>query len=158
MALARSSFSSDDEVTMTRAPASLANCSAKIETPPVPCTSTVSPAVSLPSTISPRQAVTAAQGSVAASSALQPAGALVTPSAVSAIASQATPSSAPPSAASRCGVGRPAVQCGKKPGITRSPAFTRVTPSPTCSTTPAPSESGISGRCGAIMVTVARSR
>jgi transposase len=33
---------------MTVAPCALANCSAKIETPPVPCNKTVSPACSLP--------------------------------------------------------------------------------------------------------------
>ena len=64
----RSSFSSDEEVEMTRAPAALANCSAKTETPPVPCVSTQSPGLIFASTISARQAVSAAQGSVAASS------------------------------------------------------------------------------------------
>ena len=43
------SFSSLDEVTNTFAPAATANCKAKIDTPPVPCTSTVSPACKLPS-------------------------------------------------------------------------------------------------------------
>ena len=44
-ALARASFSSLDEVTITAAPAAWASCSAKIETPPVPSVSTVSPPV-----------------------------------------------------------------------------------------------------------------
>ena len=64
---ARSSFSSDDEVTITVAPIALANWSAKIETPPVPSTSTMSPALSLPSATSARQAVSPAVVSVAAS-------------------------------------------------------------------------------------------
>ncbi|MNP69041.1 hypothetical protein D3C76_1650830 [compost metagenome] len=42
-AFRRSSLASLDEVAITVAPASLANCRAKIDTPPVPCTSTVSP-------------------------------------------------------------------------------------------------------------------
>ena len=53
---------------MTRAPRSRAICNPKMATPPVPCTSTVSPAFTRPSVTSARQAVTAAQGSVAASS------------------------------------------------------------------------------------------
>ena len=53
---------------MTRAPIILANCSAKIETPPVPITSTESPDWSLPSVTSAFHEVTAAHGSVAASS------------------------------------------------------------------------------------------
>lgn len=42
---------------MTVAPAILANCRAKMETPPVPWISTLSPGLSLPSDISARQAV-----------------------------------------------------------------------------------------------------
>ena len=65
--LARSSFSSLLEVMSTRAPASRANCSANSDTPPVPSVSTVSPAFN-PASMRAFQAVTAAQGSVAASS------------------------------------------------------------------------------------------
>ena len=67
-ALARSSFSSLLDVTMLRAPAATANCRAKIDTPPVPRISTVSPAFMLPRLTMLCHAVTAAQGSVAASS------------------------------------------------------------------------------------------
>ncbi|MND08574.1 hypothetical protein D3C83_312950 [compost metagenome] len=52
---------------ITVAPIALANCRAKMETPPVPWTSTVSPAFSPPLGTSARQAVTPAQVSVAAS-------------------------------------------------------------------------------------------
>jgi len=55
---------------ITRAPIALANCSAKIETPPVPSSSTVSPALSPPFTTNARQAVSAAVGKLAASWAL----------------------------------------------------------------------------------------
>ena len=51
---ARPNFSSDDEVAITVAPMALANCRAKIETPPVPRTSTLSPALSPPSATSAR--------------------------------------------------------------------------------------------------------
>ena len=53
----RSSLASLDEVAMTVAPAILANCRAKIDTPPVPWINTLSPGLSLPSAISARQAV-----------------------------------------------------------------------------------------------------
>src|SRR3954447_15241320 len=65
----RASFSSDEEVAMTRAPAALAMASASSDTPPVPNMSTVRPG---PTGLGPRisafQAVTPAQGNVAASS------------------------------------------------------------------------------------------
>ncbi len=53
---------------MTVAPASFANWSAKRETPPVPWRRTVSPGLMPPLSTSAFQAVTAAQGKVAASS------------------------------------------------------------------------------------------
>ncbi len=59
---ARASLASLDEVAITRAPNILANCSAKIDTPPVPCTSTVSPAMRRPCSTSACHAVTPAQG------------------------------------------------------------------------------------------------
>ena len=65
------SFSSDEEVAITFAPIDFASCSAKIETPPVPCTRTVSPACSLPSLTNARHAVNPAQGNVAASAIVQ---------------------------------------------------------------------------------------
>ena len=55
------------EVMMACAPAALANCSAKIETPPVPSSSTVWPGLRSPTSNRLFHAVTAAQGSVAAS-------------------------------------------------------------------------------------------
>jgi len=58
---------SDDEVAITVAPMARASCSAKIETPPVPSTSTLSPALMPPSTTSARHAVRPAVVSVAAS-------------------------------------------------------------------------------------------
>ena len=64
------------EVAITRAPNIWANCSAKIETPPEPCTSTMSPALMLPISTSACQAVTPAQGSVAPSSKLEAGGQL----------------------------------------------------------------------------------
>jgi len=62
------SFSSLDDVTMTPAPLMRANCSANIDTPPVPSTSTVWPARTVPLTFSAFHAVTPAHGRVAASS------------------------------------------------------------------------------------------
>ncbi len=70
----RSSFASEDEVAITRAPISRANCRAKMETPPVPSTSTVSPALRPPSTTRARQAVSPAVVRVADSAWDQPAG------------------------------------------------------------------------------------
>jgi hypothetical protein len=65
----RSSFSPEELVAMTRAPAALANWSANTETPPLPCTSTVSPGLMALSTNSARHAVSPAHVSVAASAA-----------------------------------------------------------------------------------------
>ena len=65
---ARASFSSLLEVAMTRAPCSLAIWMAKTDTPPVPSVRMVSPALIRPTCTSAFHAVTAAHGSVAASS------------------------------------------------------------------------------------------
>ena len=46
--LQNSSFSSEDDVRITLAPIAIANCKAKIETPPVPWTTTTSPALRPP--------------------------------------------------------------------------------------------------------------
>lgn len=62
-----SSFSSDDEVAITRATAALANCKAKIDTPPVPCVRTQSPGVIPAQSITAIHTVIPAQASVAAS-------------------------------------------------------------------------------------------
>src|ERR1700730_10620364 len=67
-ALSRSAFSAVEVVAITRAPKTRANCSAKTETPPEPWIRTVSPAVTRRWPVSATQAVTAAQGGVAASS------------------------------------------------------------------------------------------
>ncbi|KYF80838.1 hypothetical protein BE11_18035 [Sorangium cellulosum] len=72
------------DVTITRAPSACASCSAKMDTPPVPCTSTDCPACSFPCGTSAFQAVTAAHGSVAPSSKLMCSGSGTSPSASSA--------------------------------------------------------------------------
>ncbi len=73
----RSSFSSEDEVAITVAPMARAICRAKMDTPPVPSTSTVSLAFSWPSTTRARQAVSPAVVRVAASAWLKGLGAWV---------------------------------------------------------------------------------
>ena len=69
--LTRSSFSSLPDVIITHAPSAADICAAKIETPPVPCASTVSPAFKLPSFTSVNHAVKAAMGRVEASASLK---------------------------------------------------------------------------------------
>ena len=83
---------------MARMPVAWANCKPKIETPPVPCSSTVSPALSLACSIMACQAVTPAQGSVAPSSKERFAGIFTTPSSSSSAYSASMPSMPPPSA------------------------------------------------------------
>ena len=56
------SLSAVEVVAITRAPSTLANCSAKTETPPEPCVRTVSPAVTRRWPVSATQAVTAVRG------------------------------------------------------------------------------------------------
>src|SRR5690554_7857939 len=70
-ATAFASLSSELEVMITSAPRALANCSPKIETPPVPWHTTTSPARTEPDSASAFQAVSAAHGRVAASSKLR---------------------------------------------------------------------------------------
>ena len=77
IASSRSRFSSEEEVAITMAPIALASCRAAIDTPPVPSTSTVSPAFKGPLTISARQAVRPAVVMVAASACDHPFGAWV---------------------------------------------------------------------------------
>src|SRR4051794_38131858 len=145
-AFARCSLSSLDEVTITAAPASFANCSAKIDTPPVPCTKTVSPGRMRASSKSARQAVSAAQGNVAASSKVRLEGMRLTASASRSINSCSTPGRVPPSARRRLvAEAFPSIHDWKNIGHTRSPTATLVTPSPTRATSPAPSEKGIIG-------------
>ena len=68
IATARSRLAALDEVTITRAPAARASWSPKIDTPPVPWTSTVSPARSCAASNSAWYAVTPAHGKLAAAS------------------------------------------------------------------------------------------
>ena len=139
---------------ITRAPAIFASWSAKIDTPPVPSVSTVSPARRILPCISAFHAVTPAHGSVAASSNDMCAGILSSPSSWNAANSASTPSSGEPSASG----GRPCVNVA----TTRSPTLSERTPAPTATTSPAPSESGIVSRViGPRMYlpdTIARSR
>ncbi len=56
------------------------------------------------------------------------------------------PSTGPPSdPVRRSSVGSPAIQLWKNVGQTRSPTATRRTPGPTPTTSPTPSDTGISG-------------
>ncbi len=113
---------------MTRAPMLLAICNAKMETPPVPSTSTVSPACKRPSTTRARQAVKPAVVSVAASACDQSRGAWV-----SAVAGRVTHSRAKPSTPSpgtrwkSRGMCLPACHCGKNVETTASPTANSVT-------------------------------
>src|SRR6202521_5941388 len=114
-----------------------------IETPPVPCSRTVWPAMTLPCSTMACQAVTPAQGNVAPSSSDRGAGIFTTPSSSSTTYSASMPSMLPPSAfACTSGGASPPDQRWKKQPATLSPTFTRVTPPPTSTTSPAPSESG----------------
>src|SRR3546814_18059917 len=72
-----SAFASNELVAITPAPAALANCNAKTDTPPLPWNNPVEPGRVTPSTNSARHAVSPAQVSVAASAADQPCGARV---------------------------------------------------------------------------------
>ncbi len=93
------------------------------------------------------QAVKAAQGRVAACSSLRWAGAATAPSSGTTINSAITPSIGPPSERlTRSSVSSPAIQRCENVGQTRSPTENRVTPAPTSTTSPTPSEIGISGR------------
>src|SRR5439155_23850810 len=101
------------DVAMTRAPSSFANCTANTDTPPVPCVSTTSPALTPPSLTSACQAVTAAQGSVAASSSLRWSGTCTTPSAGSTTYSANMPGPPPPSADfALASLGSPSIHAG----------------------------------------------
>ena len=107
---------------MTVAPAALASCRAKMETPPVPWVRTTSPGLIRASTIRARQAVRAAQGRVAASAKDQPAGICVKARTGMATYSAAKPSAWSPGTPSRRSrTGPPVCQLGKKVDRTRSP-------------------------------------
>jgi hypothetical protein len=93
------------------------------------------------------QAVTAAQGSVAAASSPRCSGAATSPSSPSTIISAMTPSRGPPRVVAKIArAGAPPSQPWWKIGHTRWPTATRVTPGPTATTSPTPSETGIRGR------------
>ena len=146
MALARASFSSDDEVIRVRKPAAWANCRPKIETPPVPCSTTVSPGAKSASSNRARQAVRPAQGRVATCWSVRNAGTFETPCSLNTASSRPAPGIGEPSDdISFSTVGGPEIQFWKNIVATRSPGFTRVTPGPTASTTAQPSERGVIG-------------
>src|ERR1700694_24193 len=126
-------------VVITRAPRSLASWSANTATPPGPCVSTVSPART---PASADHAVTATQGSVAASSKVRCRGASESASAPTTLYSASQPSWSEPYV-SRLGARGPPYQLRKKALTTRSPTLTRVTPEPTAATAPAASDIGI---------------
>ena len=110
-ASAFSSFSSLDEVMMTRAPSRVAKESAIMETPPVPRSSTVSPALTRPCSTTLFHAVSAAQGRVAASAKERWEGVCTSPCSFSTTRSASMPSRGPPSAlAMAAGVISPSTQ------------------------------------------------
>ena len=131
---------------MARIPAVAANCKANMETPPVPNRRTVSPGRNAAVSKIAFQAVKAAQGRQAASSSERSGTLGRTPWAFSTTYSASTPSRAPPRAlAIAAGVHPPSSQSWKNVVVTAMPGWTVVTPGPTASTTPAPSEFGIRG-------------
>ena len=98
------------------------------------------------STISALHAVSAAHGSDAASSSVRWSGTLATPSALRQRRRVSTPSTGPPIvSANFSGAASPPIQLWKNIGHARSPTATRRTPAPTATTSPTPSDSGISG-------------
>ena len=100
---------------MTVAPMALAICSAKMDTPPVPRTRTVSPAFSAPLTTRALHAVTPAVVSVAASANEYPFGARVNAVAGATTSSPAYPSTPSPGTVEKSPTaGAPSVQVGKK--------------------------------------------
>ena len=133
---------------MTSAPESFANWRAKIETPPVPSTKTVSPAFNRPETASAFQAVTQHTASVAPSSYDKWSGMRTTDSSPKVPYARKTPSQHGPAPERRAPLffAYFAVEpLWAKIGKTRSPAFHLVTPSPTSTISPAPSENGTAG-------------
>ena len=151
-----------DDVTITRAPNSLANCSAKVDTPPAPCSSTVIPGSKGAAPHSACQAVTAAQGRVAPSAKLRCAGRSTASDWSTTTSSHITPWLAPPRPAAP-GEGRnaPPSQSRLKVSAMRSPTVTRHTSGAASITSPAPSDPGI--RFGSVIarsapVTTRRSR
>src|ERR1700694_3507177 len=156
------SFSSLLDVAITRAPVSLANCRANNDTPPLPSVTTVSPGFRRPSEIRACQAVTAAQGKVAASSNERCSGIFTSPFSCRTTDSANTPPiEAPIADFALLSVKSPSIQVCMKMPATRSPGLTLVTPSPTAATSPAQSEQGTIGSGSFLLylpLTTSRSR
>ena len=145
-ARARPSFSSEDDVTITRAPWAFANCSAKSETPPVPSTRAVlcGPKAALRTA---RQAVVAAIGRVAASASDKCAGVRTSECAGTVTYSARLPGRSMPRRGPPPTAGiLPSCQLGMKCGMTRAPIFQPVTAVPSAATSPAPSVTGMIGK------------
>ena len=138
----RASLSSELLVTSTRAFAAAANCSAKIDTPPVPCTRTYLSRSSFCPTVA-MKAVRPAVGSVAASSYDSPFGAGTTAVSSSTMYSPSTPSTSKPCAPLRISLlAGPSVQLRKYRLVTRVPGRSCCTLLPTATMSPAASELG----------------
>ena len=120
-------------MTITRAPARRANWSAKVATPPVPCTSTVWPGRVSPSSTSARHAVAAALVAAAASASVRYSGTGTTPSASRRTCSASTPSRWPPRCVSqRSQVRSPEIQpCANAPDDAVADRDAAPTPGPT---------------------------
>ena len=104
----------------------------------------MSPAFICPNSTSETQAVSAAQGRQAASSSLSESGTATSDAAGKRASSASVPSQPPPRSVPKCeGCSGPSSQPVKKLTITLSPGLTLSTPSPTATTSPAPSLSGI---------------
>jgi hypothetical protein len=94
-----------------------------------------------------RQAVSAAEGRVAAASVEREGGRETSADSAIVTASRTTPSPAPPSVLASFAIsGSPAIQPGKNEMTTRSLGLTHAHPGPTASTVPARSEQGTTGR------------
>src|SRR5574337_526394 len=155
-ARARCSLAALREVTITRAPAALASCSAASETPPpMPNTSTVCQGSSRPLVNSMRQAVRWFTPSAAACAKVRPAGIANTLRAGRLMNSAKVPSRCSPSTAIRVhSTPSPRSQNSQWPQLTAGcsttacPRLSRGSPASASSTTPAPSMPMICGsRC-----------
>lgn len=128
------------DTTMTDAPCAAANWTANNATPPVPCTTTVSPARIFASSTSANHAVSPATDSVLAAAASSMAGARTSRSSGTVTYSASRPGKGavlvPTSGAG------PSIQWRMSTLMTLSPTAKRVTPAPTASTSPAISEPG----------------
>src|SRR5436309_11507654 len=152
--LARSSFASLDEVTITRAPQSLAICTAVDDTPPpTPMTSTSWPGPTLPWVTTMRHAVMLVRTQDAASSSFTWAGSGSTLSARTATSSARPPGTCSPRMPYFTHrLSSPAAQNSQRSQVrfgftaTRSPTFTPCAAAPTSTTSPAMSQPVQKGR------------